>query len=82
MGAGALYACACTREEIDERTRQRAEAGDPTPGYDGFCRDRGLPRGEGRALRFRTPDEGVVRVRTSCAATWSSRSGRWRTSSA
>ena len=32
---GALYACACTREEIDERTRQRAEAGDPTPGYDG-----------------------------------------------
>ncbi len=60
--SGALYACACTREEIDERTRQRAAAGDPTPGYDGFCRDLGLPRGEGRALRFRTPDEGVVRV--------------------
>ena len=60
--AGALYACACTREEIDERTKQRAAAGDPTPGYDGFCRDRGLPRGEGRALRFRTPDDGVVRV--------------------
>jgi glutamyl-tRNA synthetase len=59
---GALYACACTREEIDERTRQRAAAGDPTPGYDGFCRDVGLPRGDGRALRFRTPDEGVVEV--------------------
>ncbi len=59
---GALYACACTREEIDERTRVRATAGDPTPGYDGHCRDLGLPRGEGRALRFRTPDEGVVRV--------------------
>ena len=42
--------------------RQRAAAGDPTPGYDGYCRDLGLPRGEGRALRFRTPDEGVVRV--------------------
>jgi glutamyl-tRNA synthetase len=60
--AGALYACACTREEIDARTRARAAAGDPTPGYDGYCRDLGLPRGEGRALRFRTPDEGVVRV--------------------
>ena len=60
--SGALYACACTREQIDERTRQRAAAGDPTPGYDGYCRDLGLARGEGRALRFRTPDEGVVRV--------------------
>ncbi len=60
--SGALYACACTREEIDERTRQRAAAGDPTPGYDGHCRNLGLPRGNGRALRFRTPDEGVVEV--------------------
>jgi len=59
---GALYACACTREEIDARTKARAEAGDPTPGYDGFCRDLGLERGDGRALRFRTPDEGVVEV--------------------
>src|SRR5215469_13278824 len=60
--AGALYACACTREEIDARTKARAAAGDPTPGYDGHCRDLGLARGEGRALRFRTPDEGTVTV--------------------
>ena len=60
--SGALYACGCTREEIDERTKARAAAGDPTPGYDGYCRDLRLPRGEGRALRFRTPDEGVVQV--------------------
>ena len=60
--SGALYACGCTRLEIDDRTKARAEAGDPTPGYDGYCRDLGLPRGEGRALRFRTPDEGVVEV--------------------
>ncbi len=59
---GALYACGCTRAEIDERTRARAAAGDPTPGYDGHCRDLGLPRGEGRALRFRTPDEGSTTV--------------------
>jgi glutamyl-tRNA synthetase len=60
--SGALYACGCTREEIDARTAARAEAGDPTPGYDGHCRDLGLPRGDGRALRFRTPDEGSVEV--------------------
>ncbi|HEY1831118.1 MAG TPA: glutamate--tRNA ligase [Acidimicrobiales bacterium] len=60
--AGALYACGCTREEIDARAKVRAEAGDPTPGYDGHCRDLGLPRGEGRALRFRTPDEGITVV--------------------
>ena len=42
------------------RAPRRAPRRDPTPGYDGYCRDRGLPRGEGRALRFRTPDEGVV----------------------
>ncbi len=60
--SGALYACGCTRQEIDDRTKARAERGDPTPGYDGYCRDLGLPRGEGRALRFRTPDEGVVEV--------------------
>jgi len=60
--SGALYACACTRAEIDDRTKARAAAGDPTPGYDGHCRDLGLPRGEGRALRFRTPDEGGTTV--------------------
>ena len=60
--SGALYACACTRDEIDQRVKERAAAGDPTPGYDGFCRDLGLERGEGRALRFRTPDEGSVRI--------------------
>jgi glutamyl-tRNA synthetase len=59
---GALYACGCTRAEIDERARVRAAAGDPTPGYDGHCRDLGLPRGDGRALRFRAPDEGSTTV--------------------
>jgi glutamyl-tRNA synthetase len=60
--SGALYACGCTRAEIDARTAVRAAAGDPTPGYDGHCRDLGLPRGEGRALRFRTRDEGSTVV--------------------
>ena len=57
-GAGQAYWCDCTREAIDARAKER---GGP-PGYDGFCRNRGLGPGEGRALRFRTPDEGVTVV--------------------
>lgn len=52
------YACDCTRETIDERTKDRA-----APGYDGYCRDRGLEPGQGRALRFRVPDHGITTVR-------------------
>ncbi|MDT3399836.1 glutamate--tRNA ligase [Streptomyces sp. B1866] len=61
---GKAYYCACTREELVQRT------GSQQLGYDGFCRERGLEYAEGRALRFRTPDEGstvvedVVRGRT------------------
>ena len=57
--AGRLFACACTHDEVTARNKA---AGILTPGYDGHCRDRGLPRGDGRALRYRTPDEGVVTV--------------------
>ncbi|HLH46601.1 MAG TPA: glutamate--tRNA ligase family protein [Acidimicrobiales bacterium] len=53
---GHLYACECTRAQVEDRTR-----GNQTPGYDGYCRDRGLGR-EGRALRFRVPDEGATVV--------------------
>ncbi|MCP2340943.1 glutamate--tRNA ligase [Actinomadura rupiterrae] len=53
---GRAYYCDCTREQIVERT------GDSHKGYDGFCRDRGLEPGPGRALRFRTPDEGETVV--------------------
>jgi glutamyl-tRNA synthetase len=54
---GHLYACDCTREVVEERTKGR-----PTPGYDGFCRDRGLEPGPGRAMRFRVADEGTTIV--------------------
>jgi glutamyl-tRNA synthetase len=53
---GALYGCSCTRADVEERTKANQ-----TPGYDGFCRDRGLQR-EGNALRFRVPDEGSTTV--------------------
>ncbi|HEV2427344.1 MAG TPA: glutamate--tRNA ligase [Acidimicrobiales bacterium] len=51
---GYLYACDCTRAAIDERAAARG-----VPGYDGFCRDRGLAR-EGLALRFRVPEGETV----------------------
>ncbi len=54
--SGRLYACTCTRPEIDARTKDNA-----VPGYDGYCRDRGLARGEG-ALRFCVPEDGAVVV--------------------
>ena len=54
--AGKAYYCDCTREQLAERT------GSPHLGYDGFCRDRGLAYEPGRALRFRTPDEGETVV--------------------
>ena len=56
--SGHAYWCDCTRELIDARARER---GGP-PGYDGFCRERGLRAGDGRALRFRTPDESTTVV--------------------
>lgn len=54
VAGGHVYACDCTGEQVQARNK---EAGGK-PGYDGFCRDRGLEPGPGRALRFRTPRDG------------------------
>lgn len=54
--SGRAYYCDCSREAVQART------GSQYQGYDGFCRERGLGQGEGRALRFRTPDEGATVV--------------------
>jgi glutamyl-tRNA synthetase len=56
LAKGYAYYCACTREQIVART------GDPHRGYDGYCRDLDLGPGPGRAVRFRTPDEGSIVV--------------------
>src|SRR5437660_9023582 len=37
IDGGYVYYCDCTREAVVERTK-----GNATPGYDRFCRDRGL----------------------------------------
>ncbi len=55
--AGRAYYCDCTRDDV------QARSGSQQAGYDGFCRDRGLGQADGRALRFRTPDEGVTVVK-------------------
>ncbi len=51
---GAAYYCDQTSEQIQARAKERGAK----PGYDGYSRDRGLGRGPGRVLRFRTPDDG------------------------
>ncbi len=51
-----LYACDCTPEQVAARNK----AANRPPGYDSFCRDRGLEPGPGRLLRFRTPDQGTT----------------------
>ncbi len=56
QASGRAYWCDCTAEASQARAKER---GGP-PGYDGFCRDRGLGRGAGTALRFRSPDEGAT----------------------
>jgi glutamyl-tRNA synthetase len=58
LATGSAYSCDCTPEAVQARARQR---GGP-PGYDGYCRDRGLAPIIGRAVRFRTPDEGSTTV--------------------
>ncbi|MFC4064009.1 glutamate--tRNA ligase [Actinoplanes subglobosus] len=55
-GEGKAYYCDCTRDDVVARSSNKHT------GYDGFCRDRALGPGEGRALRFRTPDEGETVV--------------------
>jgi glutamyl-tRNA synthetase len=54
---GDAYYCDCTRNDLDDRNR-----GTGRQGYDGFCRDRGLPPAEGSALRFRVPRPGTTVV--------------------
>jgi glutamyl-tRNA synthetase len=56
LADGSAYWCDCTPEAAKARAEQR---GGP-PGYDGFCRDRGLGPGEGHVVRFRVPDDGTT----------------------
>jgi glutamyl-tRNA synthetase len=52
LASAHAYHCDCSQEDVQARTKNNK-----TPGYDGFCRDRGLTAG---AVRFRVPDEGTT----------------------
>ena len=56
FATGHAYYCDCTRDDVKTRT------GSEHAGYDGHCRTRTLDAASGRALRFRTPDDGVTVV--------------------
>lgn len=56
LDGGHAYYCDCLPDAVQARATER---GGP-PGYDGHCRTRGLTAGEGRALRFRAPDDGTT----------------------
>jgi len=53
---GRAYRCDCSQEAV----RGRNEAAGGRPGYDGFCRDRGVEPGPGTVVRFRSPDTGTT----------------------
>ncbi len=55
------YFCDCTPDELEEQRRVALAEG-RKPKYGGHCRERGLKRGPGVAVRFRCPDQGVTVV--------------------
>jgi glutamyl-tRNA synthetase len=55
LASGQAYACDCPPDAVAGRARKR---GDKNPGYDGYCRERGLEAAASRLVRFRTPDLG------------------------
>ena len=55
---GLAYGCSCSRQEIARRAGGARAPGEELA-YDGFCRERRLPPGEGLAWRVRMPDEAV-----------------------
>ena len=59
---GRVYQCDCTSDAVRARNIERLGEKFADAGYDNFCRDRGLPAGEGRATRFRTPRQPATRV--------------------
>jgi len=52
---GKAYYCECSKEELEKKKKAQLERG-LKPRYDGTCRNKGLPPGEGRALRIKTPE--------------------------
>ncbi len=58
LKSGKAYRCDCTPEQVKARAEARGESA--SGGYDRYCRDRNVGPGEGVAVRFATPKEGVT----------------------
>lgn len=61
MAAGHAYACACSRERLDEMREAQREAG-AKPKYDGRCRALNLAESEHTVVRFKNPVVGEVLI--------------------
>jgi len=59
LANGRAYWCECTPDQV-EAMREKARAEGKKPKYDGRCRERALGPGEGRVVRFKTPQDGVT----------------------
>jgi len=58
---GKAYRCYCSKERLEALREAAMEKGEK-PRYDGHCRDRSdVPDGIEPVIRFRNPDDGVVR---------------------
>ncbi|MEW6333505.1 MAG: glutamate--tRNA ligase family protein, partial [Thermodesulfobacteriota bacterium] len=60
--SGSAYYCTCTPDALEAK-RKKALAEGRKPKYDGKCRDLGLARSPGAAVRFRGPEVGTTVVR-------------------
>ena len=80
--SGALYACGCTREEIDERIKARAVAGTPPPATTGTAATSACRVARAGRSASAPPTRAWCRCTTWCAARSSSPSAPSRTSSA
>jgi glutamyl-tRNA synthetase len=58
---GKAYRCRCTPDELAEM-RKRASLKGEKPKYDGTCRDKSLPPGQGSVVRFKCPQTGTTMV--------------------
>ncbi|MCU0560494.1 MAG: glutamate--tRNA ligase [Desulfobacterales bacterium] len=59
LESGHAYRCTCTPGQV-EQMRQAAMASGGKPKYDGTCRYKNLPAGEGAVVRFKAPLAGTT----------------------
>ncbi|WP_373501656.1 glutamate--tRNA ligase [Desulfococcus sp.] len=59
VASGHAYHCDCPPEKVEEM-RQKGLAAGGKAKYDGTCREKGLPGGEGTAIRFKAPLTGTT----------------------